>query len=42
MERKLQMLEAHQKGVHDTLAAMEPEAERLFREDRSVMDDDTK
>lgn len=40
LERRLQMLEAHQKGVHEALSGMETEAERLYREERSLADDD--
>lgn len=40
LERRLQMLEAHQRGVNDALAGMEGEAERLYREERPLMDED--
>jgi nuclear pore complex protein Nup62 len=38
----LQMLETHQKGIHDALVGMEGEAERLYREERPLMDDETR
>lgn len=41
LERRLQMLEAHQKGIHDVLSGMEGEAERLYREERPLADDET-
>ena len=41
LERRLQMLQAHQKGVHDALASMESEAERLYREERPMADDES-
>jgi nuclear pore complex protein Nup62 len=34
------MLEAHQKGIHDSLTGMEGEAERLYREERPLADDE--
>ena len=37
-----QMLETHQKGIHDALAGMEGEAERLYREERPLLDDDSR
>ncbi len=40
LERRLQMLEAHQKGIHDSLTGMEGEAERLYREERPLADDE--
>lgn len=36
------MLETHQKGIHDALAGMEGEAERLYREERPLLDDDSR
>lgn len=38
----LQMLETHQKGIHDALTGMEGEAERLYREERPLLDDDSR
>jgi len=40
LERRLQILEAHQKGVHDALVGMEAEAERMYREERPLGDDE--
>ena len=40
--RPLQMLETHQRGVHEALVGMEGEAERLYREERPLLDDDSK
>ena len=37
-----QMLETHQKGIHDALVGMEGEAERLYREERPLLDDDSR
>lgn len=42
LEKKLQMLETHQKGIHDALVGMEGEAERLYREERPLLDDDSR
>ena len=42
LEKKLQLLEMHQKGIHDALTGMETEAERLYREERALMDDDSR
>lgn len=42
LEKKLQMLETHQKGIHDALTGMEGEAERLYREERPLLDDDSR
>ncbi len=42
LERKLQMLETHQKGIHDALVGMEGEAERLYKEERPLLDDDSR
>ena len=36
------MLETHQRGVHEALVGMEGEAERLYREERPLLDDDSK
>ena len=40
LERRLQMLEAHQKGIHDALSGMESEAERLYGDERPLADDE--
>lgn len=40
LERRLQMLEAHQKGIHEALIGMEGEAERMYREERPLADDE--
>lgn len=39
---RAQMLETHQKGIHDALTGMEGEAERLYREERPLLDDDSR
>jgi len=36
------MLETHQKGIHDALVGMEGEAERLYREERPLLDDESR
>ena len=41
LEKRLQMLEAHQKGIHDTLSGMEEEAARLYRAERPLADENT-
>jgi hypothetical protein len=38
----VQMLETHQKGIHDALVGMEGEAERLYREEAPLLDDDSR
>lgn len=40
LERRLQMLEAHQRGIHEALGGMEAEAERLYREERGLADEE--
>ncbi|GFH14924.1 Nsp1_C domain-containing protein, partial [Haematococcus lacustris] len=40
LERKLNLLEAHQKEVHDALASIENEAERLLLPELSLLDGD--
>lgn len=42
LERKLSLVEMHQKGIHDTLVSMEGEAERLYKEERALLDDDAR
>jgi len=42
LERKLYMLETHQKEVHDALASIEGEAERLLAPERGLMDADAR
>lgn len=42
LEKRLALVEAHQKEIHDTLGAMEGEAERLYREERPLLDDDAR
>jgi nuclear pore complex protein Nup62 len=39
LERRLQMVEAHQKGIHEALNGMSAEAERLYREEQGLADD---
>ena len=39
---RLQRVETHQQGIHDALVGMEGEAERLYREERPLQDDDSK
>ncbi len=39
LERRLQMVEAHQKGIHEALNGMSTEAERLYREEQGLADD---
>jgi nuclear pore complex protein Nup62 len=41
LERRLQMLEAHQKGIHEALGGMESEAARLYRAERPLADDES-
>eukprot|EP00882_Tetradesmus_deserticola_P020053 GHRQ01021608.1.p1 GENE.GHRQ01021608.1~~GHRQ01021608.1.p1 ORF type:complete len:218 (+),score=115.10 GHRQ01021608.1:43-654(+) len=41
LERQLDMVETHQKEVHDSLLSVEAEAERLFTAERALMDGDT-
>jgi nuclear pore complex protein Nup62 len=36
------MLETHQRGIHDALVGMEGEAERLYREERPLLDDESR
>ncbi len=40
--KKLALVETHQREIHDTLTAMEGEAERLYREERALLDDDSR
>ena len=42
LERRLAVVEVHQREVHEALAGMEGEAERLYREERPLQDDDTR
>ena len=42
LERRLAMLETHQRGIHDALIGMEGEAERLYREEVPLLDDEGK
>lgn len=42
LEKRLALVETHQKEIHDTLVAMEGEAERLYREERGLLDDDSR
>lgn len=42
LEKKLALVETHQKEIHDTLSSMEGEAERLYREERNLLDDDSR
>eukprot|EP00887_Chlorella_sp_A99_P001142 scaffold14.g1142.t1 len=42
LERKLQVLEMHQKGIHEALGGMEAEAERLYREEVPLLDDESR
>lgn len=42
LEKKLALVETHQKEIHDTLVSMEGEAERLYREERALLDDDSR
>ena len=39
LERRLQMVEAHQKGIHEALNGMSTEAERLYKEEQGLADD---
>jgi len=39
LERRLQMVEAHQKGIHEALNGMSTEAERIHREEQGLADD---
>jgi len=39
LERRLQMVEAHQKGIHEALNGMSSEAERLYKEELGLADD---
>ncbi len=39
LERRLQMVEAHQKGIHEALNGMSAEAERLYKEEQGLADD---
>lgn len=39
LERRLQMVEAHQKGIHEALNGMSSEAERLYKEEQGLADD---
>lgn len=41
LDRQLGMIETHQKEVHDSLASIEAEAERLYASERSLMDADS-
>eukprot|EP00955_Chlamydomonas_euryale_P116307 366410-Chlamydomonas_euryale.AAC.6 len=41
LERKLFLLETHQKEIHDALSSIEIEAERMCASERSLMDNDT-
>ncbi|KAL4858789.1 Nuclear pore complex protein NUP62 [Chlorella vulgaris] len=41
-EELRKMLETHQKGIHDALVGMEGEAERLYREEAPLLDDDSR
>lgn len=41
LERKLFLLETHQKEIHDALASIEGEAERICSSERSLLDSDT-
>jgi nuclear pore complex protein Nup62 len=40
LERRLSMLETHQRGIHEALTGMEGEAERLYREELPLLDDE--
>eukprot|EP00878_Enallax_costatus_P036453 GHUV01040940.1.p1 GENE.GHUV01040940.1~~GHUV01040940.1.p1 ORF type:complete len:604 (+),score=248.82 GHUV01040940.1:79-1890(+) len=41
LERQLGMIETHQKEVHDSLVSIEAEAERMYANERTLMDADT-
>lgn len=40
LERRLQLLETHQKGIHEAISGMEAEAERLYLEEKPLADDE--
>lgn len=41
LEKKLGLLETHQKEVHDSLVSIESEAARMYQEERPLLDDDS-
>lgn len=42
LERKLAMLDTHQRGIHETLTGMEHEAARLAQEEAGLQDEGTR
>ena len=42
LERRLAMLDSHQRGIHEALSGMEHEAARLAREESALQDDATR